>query len=302
MHFNPKQEILVVCDAFPIGVGAILSQLDDNGEEKPVIFASRALSDAERKYSQIDREGLALVFAVKKFHKYISGRSFKLITDHKPLLGLFGENKVIPDHASARVQRWAIVLSAHSSSLLHCEGRENNADALSRLPLLYLPDQSDAAYGINYVHESENLLFTMLDKSLPFVKDIACETHRDRTLKQVYDRVLNGWPAKTEEHFRAFAARKNELSVESGCHLWGTRVVIPFVLQPKVLELLHGETHVGMAQMKALARSWVWWPQIDAEIEKSVKCCYTCKNIKTNRPKHPFFVGNGQKSLGNEYI
>ncbi|GFR61087.1 polyprotein [Elysia marginata] len=138
MHFNPKKEIFVVCDAFPTGVGAILSQLDDNGEKKPVIFASRALSDAERKYSQIDREGLALVFAVKKSHKYISGRSFKLITDHKPLLGLFGENKVIPEHASARVQRWAIVLSAHSYSLLHRPGRVNNADALSHLPLSLL--------------------------------------------------------------------------------------------------------------------------------------------------------------------
>ncbi|GFS24965.1 polyprotein [Elysia marginata] len=66
MHFNPKKEIIVVCDASPIGVGAFLSQLDDKGEEKPVIFASRAPSDAERKYSQTDREGLTLVFAVKK--------------------------------------------------------------------------------------------------------------------------------------------------------------------------------------------------------------------------------------------
>ncbi|GFS24968.1 transposon Tf2-6 polyprotein [Elysia marginata] len=111
----------------------------------------------------------------------------------------------------------------------------------------------------------------MQDKSLTSVNDIAYGTHRDRTLKQVYDWVLNGWPAKTEEHFRAFAARKNDLSVESGCLLWGIRAVVPSALQPKVLELLHGETHVGMAQMKALARSWVRWSQIDAEIEKSVK-------------------------------
>ncbi|GFO29283.1 Pol polyprotein [Plakobranchus ocellatus] len=257
MHFNPKREIVLVCDASPIGVGAILSQVDDNGDEKPVIYASRALSDAERKYSQIDREGLALIFAVKKFHKYIYGRDFKLVTDYKPLLGLFGENKAIPEHASARVQRWAIILSAHSYSLLHRPGRNNNADALSRLPLPYSPDVLDAAYGIDCVPESVHVLFTMLDKSLLSSRDIALETHKDKTLKQVCEWVLTRWPCKTEEKFRAFAARKNELSVENNCLLWGTRVVIPQSLEGKVLELLHGETHIGMAQMKALARSWL---------------------------------------------
>ncbi|GFO41416.1 polyprotein [Plakobranchus ocellatus] len=302
MHFNPKREIVLVCDASPIGVGAILSQVDDNGDEKPVIYASRALSDAERKYSQIDREGLALIFAVKKFHKYIYGRDFKLVTDHKPLLGLFGENKAIPEHASARVQRWAIILSAHSYSLLHRPGRNNNADALSRLPLPYSPDVLDAAYGIDCVPESVHVLFTMLDKSLLSSRDIALETHKDETLKQVCEWVLTGWPCKTEEKFRAFAARKNELSVENNCLLWGTRVVIPQSLEGKVLELLHGETHIGMAQMKALARSWLWWPQIDAEIEKSVRCCYTCQKFKSKPAKAPLSPGNGQKSLGKECI
>ncbi|GFR69376.1 Pol polyprotein [Elysia marginata] len=108
-----------------------------------VVYASRALQDAGRKYSQIDRDGLDIIFAVKKFHKYISGRFFKLITDQKPLLGLLGEDKVIPEHASARVQRWAIILSAYSYSLLHRPGRDNSADALSRLPLPYSPDSSD---------------------------------------------------------------------------------------------------------------------------------------------------------------
>ncbi|GFR97816.1 transposon Tf2-11 polyprotein, partial [Elysia marginata] len=235
-------EIVIVCDASPIGVGAILSQVDGKGDEKPVVYASRTLQDAERKYSQIDREGLAIIFAVKKFHKYISARFFKLITDHKPLLGLLGEDKVISEHASARVQRWAIILSAYSYSLLHRPGRDNSADAFSRLPLPYSPDSSDV--GIDCVPESVNLLFSLLDKSVLSAKDIALETQKDKTLRQVYLWVVSGWPAKTEEHFRAFSARKNELSVENGCLLWGTRVVIPQTLETRVLELLHGETHV----------------------------------------------------------
>ena len=98
VHFKPENEIVLVCDASPTGVGAILTQPDDHGHEGPVAYASRALNTAERNYSQIDREGLALIFAVKKFHKYLAGRHFTLVTDHKPLLGLFGEGKSIPEY------------------------------------------------------------------------------------------------------------------------------------------------------------------------------------------------------------
>ena len=288
VHFNSKKEIVVVCDASPVGIGAILNNVD-NGEEKPVIYASRALSDAERNYSQIDREGLALIFAVKKFHKYLAGQRFRLITDHKPLLGLFGEDKAIPEHSSARVQRWAVILSAYSYTLEHRPGRDNSADALSRLPLPFSTDRADLIYGINCVPEGVNLLFNLIDKSSLSAKDIALETQKDDILKKVYQWVLTGWPAKTNEQFRTFAARKSELSVERGCLLWGTRVVIPPSLENKVLQLLHGDTHVGMAKMKAQARSWLWWPQIDADIEKSVKCCFICQKHKNKPAKAPLF-------------
>ena len=67
----------------------------EDGSERPVAFASRSLSDTEKKYSQIDTDGLALVFGVQKFHKYIFGRQIPLLTDHKPLLGLLKEEKSI---------------------------------------------------------------------------------------------------------------------------------------------------------------------------------------------------------------
>ena len=89
-HFKSENEVVLVCDASPTGFGAILTQPDDHGHERPVAYASRALNTAERNYSQIDREGLALIFAVK-FPKYLAGPHFTLVTNHKPLLGLFGE-------------------------------------------------------------------------------------------------------------------------------------------------------------------------------------------------------------------
>ena len=73
-------------------MGAVLSHVFPNGSERPVAYASRTLSDPEKNYSQIEKEGLAIVFGVKKFHKYVYGRHFTLVTDHKPLVTIFGNN------------------------------------------------------------------------------------------------------------------------------------------------------------------------------------------------------------------
>ena len=109
------------CDASPDGVGADLSQIDECGEH-PVAIADRSLNRAERNYSQIDREGLGIIFGVKNFHKFIFGKKVTIITDHKPLLGLFVEHKAMPEHCSPRVQRWAITLAAYDYELKHKAG------------------------------------------------------------------------------------------------------------------------------------------------------------------------------------
>ena len=100
MHFDPAQKIVVHCDASQYGVGVVLGHILDDGTEKPVSYASRTLTNAERTYATIEKEGLALVFAVKKFHQYLyGGPKFQMFTDHKPLLGLFAENSALPSRA-----------------------------------------------------------------------------------------------------------------------------------------------------------------------------------------------------------
>ena len=95
-HYNPELQLVLACDASQYGVGAVLSQRYPDGQERPVGYASRILSKAEQNYSQIEKEGLACVFGVKRFHCYLYGRSFMLSSDHKPLTSLFSKEKSIP--------------------------------------------------------------------------------------------------------------------------------------------------------------------------------------------------------------
>lgn len=88
IHFNPSVPLRLTGDASADGVGAVLSHVFDNGVENPIAFTSRSLKPTEKKCSQLDRETLSLVFGVHKFHKYLYGLHFEIVTDHKPLLGL----------------------------------------------------------------------------------------------------------------------------------------------------------------------------------------------------------------------
>ncbi|XP_031346519.1 uncharacterized protein K02A2.6-like [Photinus pyralis] len=265
-HYDPTEPIYITCDASGYGVGAVLSHKINN-IDKPVLFASSTLSENEKKYSNLERESLALIFALKKFHKYIYGRRFTLVTDHQPLQYIFGKNKSIPVTAAARITRWAITLSAYNYDIQYKKGSHiSNADGLSRLPLNTRTEISDAIFSFS------------LSYDLPITfENIAIATKKDINLSKIVDFTLSGWPnTLKDENLKSYFKRKLEFSVENGCLLVGNKVVIPKSLQKEILQLFH-EQHIGIVRTKMLIRSYCWWPGINEDVEQFIKSCDVCQ-------------------------
>ncbi|XP_039893254.1 uncharacterized protein K02A2.6-like [Simochromis diagramma] len=279
VHYSTNLPLKLACDASPYGLGAVISHVMENGEERPVAFASRTLTEAEQKYAQIEKEALAIIFGVKKFHKYLYGRKFTLITDHKPLLAILGPKSAVPTLAALRMQRWALILMAYNYDIEYRRSAEHaNADALSRLPR-NTPD--------NIAEEGSIFYFSHVEE-LPIVaKDIERATMKDPILSKVWSYTMNGWPSyMQDESLKPYFTRRHELSAEQGCVLWGQRVIIPPVYQQKVLEDLHHE-HPGICRMKALARSYLWWPGCDGDIQELVQSCSVCQAVQKSPPVAP---------------
>ena len=282
-HYDPQLPLRMAADASAYGVGAVISLVYPNGVERPIAYASRTLTAAERNYAQIEKEALSLIFGVRKFHQYVYGRAFTLITDHKPLTTILGPKKGIPTLAAARLQRWALLLSAYHYQIEYkSTSAHANADGLSRLPLNTGADrQKDRCLkepSIFNVRQMEALPVT--------TAQLKTATRQDLVLSRVVLYTRQGWPGKVPDVLKPYWNRRSELSLEDGCLLWGVRVIVPRKLQERVLQEVH-LSHPGIVRMKSLARSYVWWPKLDHDIEQLVKNCMDCQSVRHAPPVAP---------------
>ncbi|KAJ8339345.1 hypothetical protein SKAU_G00361310 [Synaphobranchus kaupii] len=269
-HFDPSSPTLVTCDASAGAVGAVLSQVQD-GVERPVAFASRALNPTEQRYSVGEREALACVWACERWHLYLYGRRFNLRTDHQALTTLLSASG--SGHRPLRLHRWGERLRQYDYQLRFTPGRDNVvADLLSRSIEAPTPTVSPE-------EDTEPELIQMLHgplQSAVSLEELQRESEQDPLLSTLCIYIRTGWPSRVPEGLAPFAGVRHELSCWGNvCVSRGLCTVVPSGLRARVLSMAH-EGHLGIVRVKQRCRDLVWWPGIDRDIETMVKDCVPC--------------------------
>ncbi|KAL3069506.1 hypothetical protein niasHT_033892 [Heterodera trifolii] len=292
-HFDPNLQIIVTADASNSGIGATISHRFPDGKEKVFHHAARTLTKTEQAYSQIEKEGLGLIFAIQKFHQFIFGRKFILRTDHRPLLGIFGSKNGIPIFSASRLQRWALTLLNYDFSLEFVRtDNTGQADALSRLITEQRGSSTEEDIVIAQLCAEANAdvehVFNAQVDQLPItVEEIKSAQQEDELIKEVIKFTQTKWPNQgINAEMKPYFSGRHNFSLITGCLVFNGRSVIPPSLRSRTLKALH-LAHPGIVRMKNLARSFVYWPSMDTDIETIVRGCSQCQQAAKQSPKQP---------------
>ncbi len=277
-YFDKNWHTALVGDARPVGLGAVLTQVDPTTPERRRIvgYASRLLTSVERKYSQCEKEGLAAVWGCERYWLYLFGSSFTLITDNRAVQYIFSDSAKRPP---ARIERWALRLTQFDYTIKHRPGTSNVADYFSR--------HQDPRVNIEALVRQqaiERYVNLVTASSLPNAITMREMVEASTTDAEIV--ALTKWVQQNRDEFpagklpkplAAFENVKSELNVQSnGILLRGQRIVVPASLRPRVVQLAH-TGHQGIVKSKTLIRSRVWFPGIDAQVERIVKNCVECQ-------------------------
>lgn len=273
-HYDTQAPTQLMTDASLRGLGASLLQPDENGQYRPVAFASKSLTQTQSNYSNIEREMLAIVFGIERFHTFLYARQFKIITDHKPLVSIMSKNI---HSAPMRLQQMLHRIQGYTFDIEYRPGPSMGlADSLSRLPNPHKIGEVDLVIRIDYMN--------IKDAKLQEIKN---ETRIDPVLQCLRDVVHEGWPNTIKEiptDIREYWDYRDEISVYDGLLLKGERIIIPTNLRQNMLTQLH-YGHLGMRKTSLRAKSTIFWPKINKEIETICQSCGICEKYQKSQTK-----------------
>ena len=251
-------------DASKGGLGACLLQND-----QPVAYASRAMTNAEQNYTQIEKELLAIVFGCERFDMYTYGADIDVITDHKPLESIFKKplHKVPPC-----LQRMILRLQKYHVKVRYVPEK-----------YLYVPHTLSRAYDKdnitqgNDMHDDMKHMIHCVVKDLP-ISDIKLAqlrqvTKEDQDTQILSKHIKEGWPQNKQNvpvQIRLFWNVRHDLHLIDGLVMKGQCLVIPLSWRPNILQQIHNG-HFGIEKSKARARAAVYWPGISVAISGAAK-------------------------------
>jgi hypothetical protein len=274
--FDINKPLTIQTDASKDGLGSCLLQ-----EGHPVAYASRSLTDAEKRYAQIEKEMLAIVFALEKFHQYVYHTRVQVHSDHKPLEVIMKkEISKVP----SRLQRMLLKCYRYDLVVKYVPGKEMFlADALSRA-FLDDPVQDDPEME-SIVHSVACHLAVSEEKK----KETQEAMRRDPVLQQVKHFHVHGWPKNikdVKEEVRMFWKIRHDISTAEDLLFIGDKLLVPLEMRKKMLSALH-EGHPGIVRCKSRARGILYWPGMSQQIEDYVARCEVCEKFQRSNAKEP---------------
>ena len=269
-YFDPTVDTVVQVDASSRGLGAVLLQ-----KNKPIAFPSKSLSDCERRYVNIEREMLAVVFGCERFHTFVYGKQFTVESDHKPLEIIHLKNLAA---APQRLQRMLLRIQPYDIVIKYRPGKDVAvADLLSRQPSSN-KESLNFDLQINHVQFSPHRLQQLRD-----------ETDNDDEMLSLKSIIMSGWPETRRQlatQLRPYWSFRDELTVDDGIVMKSDRIVIPLRARPQILAKLH-EAHQGVEKTRLRARSCVYWVNINSDIENMVQRCDICQHEMSSQSPEP---------------